>query len=213
MRTKTLLSRYAVAASLALALGGSGLAQSAYTIDSSHSSAQFSVRHMMISNVKGEFTNVTGSIVHDANNPAASKVEASIDASTINTREPKRDAHLKSADFFDTAKFPVLAFKSKKVWKDGQQLKVQGDLTIRGVTREVVWNVEGPAPETKDPWGNVRLGATATTKISRKDWGLTWNQTLEAGGVLVGDEVAITLDIEAVKSAPLTSRTSQSATH
>ncbi len=176
-------------------------AQTTYSIDSSHSSAQFSVRHMMISNVKGEFSNVRGTIVYDPENLGNSSIEAVIDVSSINTREPSRDAHLKSADFFDVAKYPTLAFKSKRIWKKGDELQASGDLTMHGVTREVVLAIEGPTPEAKDPWGNIRFGASATAKLNRKDFGLVWNQALETGGVLVGDAVAITLDIEAVKIA------------
>lgn len=189
---------------LALGLAATAAAQSVYDIDPAHSAAQFGVRHMMISTVKGEFTKVTGTFKYDPANPAASVVEASIDASTINTREPKRDAHLKSADFFDTAKFPLLTFKSKQVTKSGNGLKVAGDLTIHGVKREVVLNVEELTAPQKDPWGFMRIGATATTKIDRKDFGLTWNQALEAGGMLVGDEVAITIDLEGVQRKPAT---------
>ncbi len=167
-----------------------------YTIDTAHSSAQFSVKHLMVSNVKGEFGKVTGKAVWDPNNLAASSVEAVIDASTINTREPKRDEHLKSPDFFDVAKFPSIRFTSKKFYREGGALKIAGNLTLHGVTRAVVLNVDGPTPEIKDPWGNQRIGATASTKINRGDFGLTWNKALEAGGVMVGDEVAITLDIE-----------------
>lgn len=196
-------TRFALSIALGLAgIGGSARAQSTYDIDTAHSAAQFSVRHLMISNVKGEFTRLTGVIVYNPTNPAASKVEATIDATTINTREPKRDAHLKSPDFFDTAKFPTLSFKSKQVVKSGGGLQVKGDLTLHGVTHEVVLAVDGPTPEQKDPWGNARIGATATTKINRKDFGLTWNQALEAGGVMVGDEVTITIDLEAVKRKP-----------
>jgi polyisoprenoid-binding protein YceI len=186
----------------ALVLAATASAQSTYDIDSAHSSAQFSVRHLMISNVRGEFNKVTGTVVYDAANPAASKVDASIDVSTINTREPKRDAHLKSPDFFDAAKYPTMTFKSTQVRKTGGGLEVKGNLTLHGVTREVVLAVEGPTPEQKDPWGNLRVGATASTKINRKDFGLTWNQALETGGVMVGDEIAITIDLEAVKRKP-----------
>jgi polyisoprenoid-binding protein YceI len=190
-------------------LGSLARAQSTYDIDTAHSAAQFSVRHLMISNVKGEFTKVTGTVVYDPANPAASMVEATIDANTINTREPKRDAHLRSPDFFDTAKFPTLTFKSKQVWKSGNTLQVKGDLTLHGVTREVVLGVEGPTHEQKDPWGNLRIGANASTKINRKDFGLTWNQMLETGGVMVGDDVAITIDLEAVKRKPAAAATSK----
>lgn len=170
-----------------------------YEIDSAHSAAHFSVRHLMISNVKGEFSKVTGTVVYDPNNVEAARVNATIDATTINTRDEQRDAHLRSADFFDTEKYPTLTFKSTQVSKSKNKLRVTGDLTIHGVTREVILDVDGPTAEVKDPWGNTRVGATASTKINRKDWGLTWNSALETGGVLVGEEVTITLDIEAVK--------------
>lgn len=183
----------------ALALGAAAHAQSTYDIDSAHSAAQFSVRHLMISNVKGEFTKVTGTVLWNPANPAAGKVEATIDVGTISTREPKRDAHLKSPDFFDAARFPSITFKSRQVSKSASGFQVKGDLTIHGVTREVVLDVEGPTPEQKDPWGNTRIGATASARINRKDFGLGWNQALETGGVMVGDEVAITIDLEAVK--------------
>jgi polyisoprenoid-binding protein YceI len=156
---------------------------------------------MMISNVKGEFGNVTGTIVYDPKNLAASRIDAVIDANSINTREPKRDAHLKSADFFDTAKFPTLTFKSKQISRSGGKLHAKGDLTMHGGTREAVLDVDGPTAEMKDPWGSQRFGASATAKLNRKDWGLVWNQALETGGVMVGDEVTITIDIEATKSA------------
>jgi len=172
-----------------------------WNIDPVHSNAQFKVKHMMISNVKGEFTAVTGSLKYDSANIANSYVEASIDATTINTRDPQRDAHLKSPDFFDAAKFPTLTFKSTSVTKksDGE-LAVAGDLTIHGVTRSVVFEVEGPSAPMKDPWGNVRIGLSATTRINRKDFGLTYNAALEAGGILIGDEVTITLDVQFVKA-------------
>ena len=168
-----------------------------YVIDPSHSTAGFKVRHLMVSNVRGEFSGVAGTVVFDAEDPANSKVEAAIDATTIQTREPQRDQHLKSADFFDVEKFPKITFTSKKVAPVGEgEWRVVGDLTIHGVTKEVVLDVEGPTPEVKDPWGNMKVGATATTKVNRKDFGLVWNVALEAGGVLVGDEVAIQLEIE-----------------
>lgn len=170
-----------------------------YDIDSSHSSAQFTVRHLMISNVKGTFQKVTGSAVYDPKDLASSKLDATIDVTTVDTAEPKRDAHLKSPDFFDVAKYPTMTFKSKKFAKNGEGLKITGDLTIHGVTKEVTFDVEGPIAEIKDPWGNARVGAAATAKISRKDFGLVWNQALEAGGVAVGDEVKISLDAELIK--------------
>jgi len=153
---------------------------------------------MMISSVKGEFTKITGRAVYDPEKPESLSAEATIDVNTINTREPDRDNHLKSADFFDVAKFPTITFKSKRATKGPDGLKLTGDLTIHGVTREVTLDVEGPTPPLKDPWGFTRVGASATTRINRKDFGLTWNQALEAGGVLVGDEVKITVDVELV---------------
>ncbi|HWQ54593.1 MAG TPA: YceI family protein [Bryobacteraceae bacterium] len=175
-------------------------ATSTWTIDPVHSMAEFKVRHMMISNVKGQFTAVTGAMTLDEGDVANSRVEASIEAASINTRDAQRDAHLKSADFFDVEKFPTLSFRSTSVSRSGDgELRATGDLTIHGVTREVVFTVEGPTAPTKDPWGNTRVGLSATTKINRKDFGLTWNAGLEAGGLLVGDDVTITLDVEFVK--------------
>ncbi|MCL5671339.1 MAG: YceI family protein [Acidobacteria bacterium] len=173
----------------------------AWKIDPAHSNAQFSVRHLMISNVKGEFTRVSGQALLDPSNPESLSVEATIDVSTINTREPDRDTHLKSPDFFDVAKYPTLTFKSKGAIAGPDGLKVTGDLTIHGTTREVTIEVDGPTPPLKDPWGNTRLGASASAKINRKDFGLVWNQALETGGVLVGDEVRINLDVELVADA------------
>lgn len=173
-----------------------------WNIDPVHSVAEFKVKHMMISNVKGQFTKISGQLTLDEANIANSRVEASIDAASINTREEQRDAHLKSADFFDVEKFPTLNFKSTGITRDGDgDLKVAGDLMIHGVTRNVVFTVEGPTAPGKDPWGNTRIGLSATTKINRKDYGLTWNAALETGGILVGDEVTITLDVEFVKAA------------
>lgn len=162
--------------------------------------AEFKVKHMMIANVKGQFSKVSGALVLDESNLANSHVEASIEAASIHTRDEQRDAHLKSADFFDVEKFPTLHFKSKSIGivRDGE-LAVEGGLTIHGVTRKVRFDVEGPTPPTKDPWGNTRVGVSASTKINRKDFGLTWNATLETGGILVGDDVTITLEIEFVK--------------
>ncbi len=169
-----------------------------WNFDSAHTHAQFSVRHMMITNVKGEFAGVTGQARFDGSNPESLAVEATIDVSTINTREPDRDKHLKSADFFNVEKYPALTFKSKRTENGPNGLKLIGDLTIHGTTREVTLAVDGPTPPVKDPWGLTRVGASATTKINRKDFGLTWNQALEAGGVLVGDEVKISLEVELV---------------
>jgi polyisoprenoid-binding protein YceI len=198
MTRKTSTLRLAAYALPLVGLLGLGRAQAApWEIDPSHSSAQFSVRHLMVSNVRGEFGKVSGTIDYNDKDPSKSRVEATIDVSSISTREPKRDEHLKSPDFFDVAKFPTITFKSKRVAAAGAgRLKVTGDLSIHGVTREVVLEVEGPAAETKDPWGNLRTGAQATTKINRKDFGLAWNKLLESGGVAVGEEVSITIDVE-----------------
>jgi polyisoprenoid-binding protein YceI len=172
-----------------------------WNIDPAHSVAEFKVKHMMISNVKGQFAKITGTLTLDESDVAKSRVEAVIDAASIETRDAQRDAHLKSADFFDVEKAPTLSFTSTKVSlvRDGE-LAVEGNLTIRGVTRKVVFSVEGPTPPAKDPWGNTRVAVSATTKINRKDFGLTWNAALETGGILVGDEVTITLDAEFVKA-------------
>ncbi|HEX3987130.1 MAG TPA: YceI family protein [Acidobacteriaceae bacterium] len=173
-----------------------------WKIDPVHSVAEFRVKHMMISNVRGQFTGVTGSLTYDAANLEKSHVEASVDVATINTHDVQRDGHLKSPEFFDAEKFPVLTFRSSRVVRraDGT-LVVAGPLTIHGATHEVEFSVEGPTPPTKDPWGNTRIGVSATTKIDRRDFGLTFNAALETGGVLVGEEVTITLELEFVQQA------------
>jgi polyisoprenoid-binding protein YceI len=172
-----------------------------WNIDPAHSGAEFKVKHMMISNVKGHFSKISGSLTLNPSDLASSHVEASIDASSIETREPQRDAHLKSADFLDVEKFPTLSFKSTRIKVVGEgELSVEGDLTIHGVTKPVRFAVEGPTAPMKDPWGNSRVGISATTKINRKDFGLTWNTLLEAGGIAVGEEVTITLDVEFLKA-------------
>ena len=176
-------------------------ATTTWNIDPAHATAEFKVKHMMIANVKGHFSKVTGVLYHDETDPAKSRVEAVIEAASIETREPQRDAHLKSADFLHVEQFPTLSFKSTGIKVAGEgELKVEGDLTIRGVTRKVTFAVEGPTPPAKDPWGNTRIAVSATTKINRKDFGLTWNAALETGGILVGDEVTITLDVQFVKA-------------
>lgn len=174
-----------------------------YTIDSSHSSATFAVAHLGISKVKGEFADVQGRVVYDPADPSAAKVEAVIGVATIATRDEKRDAHLRSADFFDTEKFPTMTFASTKVEPAGEdKLKVTGNLTIRDVTKAVVLDVEGPTGEIKDPWGVFRRAASARTVISRKDFGMTWNTLLETGGLLVGDKVEISLEVEMMAQTP-----------
>jgi polyisoprenoid-binding protein YceI len=174
---------------------------STWNIDPAHSLAEFKVKHMMIANVKGQFSKVSGALFLDETDLANSRVEATIEAASIHTRDEQRDAHLKSADFFDVEKFPTLHFKSNgiSIVKDGE-LSVEGDLTIRGVTRKVRFAVEGPTPPTKDPWGNTLVAISAITRINRKDFGLNWNAALETGGILVGDEVTITLEVEFVRA-------------
>jgi polyisoprenoid-binding protein YceI len=172
-----------------------------WEIDPMHTNVQFIVRHMMISNVRGEFTKTTGKISSDGKDPNAVKIEAVIDASSLNTRVGQRDAHLKSPDFLDVQKFPTITFKSKKVEAAGEgKWKLTGGLTLHGVTRDVVLDVDGPTPEVTDPMGLKRVGASATTTISRKDFGITWNKALETGGVVVGDDLKIEIDLEAVKN-------------
>ena len=171
----------------------------AWELDPAHSHAQFKVRHMMISNVKGEFGKITGTVQIDKNDITKSSVEAAIDAAGINTREDQRDTHLKSADFLDVAHYPTLSFRSTSISRSGDGLRLTGDLTIHGVTKPVTFEVEGPTPETKDPWGSTRMGVEASATIDRKDFGLVWNSSLETGGVLVGEKVAITVDAELLK--------------
>ena len=173
---------------------------STWNIDPDHSSAGFKVKHLMVSNVNGNFNKHTGVVEIDDKDITKSTVQVTIDTNSINTNVQKRDEHLRSADFFDVAKYPTMTFVSKKVARDGKdKLKVTGDLTLHGVTKEVVLDVEGPSVESKDPWGNIRKGATAITKINRKDFGLAWNAALETGGVVVGDDVNIILEIEMIK--------------
>jgi polyisoprenoid-binding protein YceI len=172
-----------------------------YKIDPAHSSAQFLVRHMMITNVRGAFSGVQGTIEYDSVHPHESRIDVVIDASKINTLDDQRDAHLKSADFLHVEQHPTITFKSKKIVSSGdREWKIAGDLTIHGVTKEVVLNAEGPTPEGKDPFGNTRIGASASAKIKRSDFGLTWNAALETGGILVGDELKIELEVSAIRA-------------
>ena len=170
-----------------------------WKIDPAHSSAQFVVRHMMITNVRGGFSGVQGTVVYDPADLNASSVDVTIDKNTLSTGDATRDTHVKSADFLDVEKYPTITFKSKKITKDGDGLKVTGDLTLHGVTKEVALNVEGPTEEQKDPWGNIRVGASATTKIKRSDFGLTWNAALETGGIMLGDDLKLELDVSLIK--------------
>jgi polyisoprenoid-binding protein YceI len=172
---------------------------STWNIDPEHSSAQFKVRHLMVSHVKGGFGKVSGVVTIDDRDIAKSRVTAVIDTSSIDSGVAKRDAHLKSADFLDVEKYPTMTFTSTRIDKKGDgNLRMTGNLTLHGVTRPVVLEVEGPTAQVKDPMGNVRRGASATTRISRKDFGLVWNKALEAGGVAVGDDVDISIEVELI---------------
>jgi polyisoprenoid-binding protein YceI len=186
-----------------LVLAVAGFAQSGtWQIDPAHSAAQFSVRHMMISNVKGAFTKVSGTVQYDPANLTRTAVEATIDAASVDTRVEARDKDLRSTNFFDVEKYPTLAFKSKRAEVAGGKLRLVGDLTMHGVTKEVVLQVDDITQPVKDAGGNLHVGATATTKVNRKDFGLMWNHMIEGGGAVVGDEVSITLDVELIKRAP-----------
>jgi polyisoprenoid-binding protein YceI len=172
----------------------------AWTVDPTHSHAEFAVRHLMISTVKGRFAEVTGTLIGDEHHPEEASIELTIPAAGIDTREDQRDAHLRSADFFDAAAHPVIRFRSTRIARAGNgNFSVTGDLTIRGVARQVTLDVV-PGGRVRDPWGNERLGYSATTTINRKDFGLLWNQALETGGVLVGDEVKVSVELELVRN-------------
>ena len=176
-------------------------ARTTWAIDPVHSSVEFAVRHLMITTVKGRFTDVKGTVVLDSAQPGRSSVDITVAVASIDTREAQRDAHLRSADFFDVEKFPTLTFRSTAVRElSPEAFTLVGDLTIHGVTREVVLDVAAEG-QSKDPWGGERAGYSATTKIKRSDFGLTWNQLLETGGLAVSDDVRITLDVQLVKQA------------
>jgi polyisoprenoid-binding protein YceI len=187
---------------LAVAAPAAALAQtSTWALDGSHAHASFTVRHLVISNVRGEFGKVSGTVSLDEKDLTKSSVQTTIEAASIDTGVADRDKHLRSPDFFDVEKFPTITFKSTKIEKAGQgKLKVTGDLTMKGVTKAVVLAVDGPTAEIKDPWGKTRRGLSASATINRKDWGLTWSKTIEAGPV-VGDEVKIEIEAELIKQA------------
>jgi polyisoprenoid-binding protein YceI len=190
---------------LAGALGlPAAAATSTWQVDPNHSSAQFAVRHLAISTVRGAFTKVSGMVQFDDKDVAKSTVEVTIDAASVDTRVADRDKDLRSDHFFDVEKYPTLTFKSTKVEQaEPGKLRVTGDLTIHGVTKQVVLDVEGPTLPVKDPWGNQRVAANATTKVNRQDFGVKWNAKMDNGGWVVGDDVAITIDVELVqKGAP-----------
>jgi polyisoprenoid-binding protein YceI len=192
--------RIAIASAIVLLTSLSALAQtSTWNIDPAHSTAQFTVRHLAISNVSGNFTKVTGSVVLNEKDITQSQVSASIDVSSVDTRVEARNKDLKSPNFFDVEKYPTIEFKSKRIVNDGGKLQVIGDLTIHGTTREVTLDVDGPTPELADPWGNSRRGISATTTINRRDFNLTYNNLLKTGEAVVGDNVKIQIDAEMVK--------------
>jgi len=192
------MRRILIASALTVTLGLPMSGRAAmYEVDSAHTSAQFAIRHLMVSTVRGDFRKVTGMVTLDEKDVTKSTIEATIDVASINTGNEKRDEHLRSPDFFDVAKYPTMTFKSKKVEKTGEgKYRAIGDLTLRGVTKEVVLDFEGNLTPVKDPMGKTRIGGMATTKINRKDFGLAWNKALETGGVVVGDEATITIDTE-----------------
>jgi polyisoprenoid-binding protein YceI len=189
-----------LAAALALVPGVAVAAPVTWQIDPAHSVASFAVKHMMVSTVRGEFGKLTGTVTTEGADWKTAKVEATVDATTINTREPKRDTHLRGPDFFDVDRFPTLTFKSTKVEASGNGYRLTGDLTIHGVSKSVTFDVQPPSAEWKNLAGKTVVGTSATAKINRKDFGLNWNKPLDkAGGMLVGDEVTITLDLELAK--------------
>jgi len=200
MRRRSMGRFYLMGGAVLLSILPAAAPAGTWELDPAHTSVQFKVRHMMVSNVRGDFEKVSGNVTYDEDDISRSSANITIDANSINTRVAKRDKHLKSPDFLDAEKHPLLVFRSKRVETAGEgKLTVTGDLTIRGVTREVVLDVEGPTPPVKDLQGKMRVGGTASTKINRKDFGLTWNKAIETGGVVVGDEVEITIDIELVR--------------
>ena len=194
-------SKWVVAAGLGTVLSMSAVAgPTTWRIDPKHSAAQFGVTHLMLSTVRGEFHNLSGTIVVDDKDITKSTVSVTIEATTLDTREPDRDKDVKSANFLDVEKFPTFTFKSTKVEQAGAgKLKVTGDLTIHGVTKSVVLDVDGPKAPIKDPWGLQRSAISATTKINRKDFGVNWAKTMDTGGAIVGDEISITLDVEMIQ--------------
>lgn len=200
-----MLRRALTVACAAAVLAGPAAADTTWEIDPAHTSVQFAVRHMMVSTVRGAFGKVTGTVAADDKDLARSKVQATIDASTIDTRDAKRDEHLRSADFLDVARFPTITFVSKKIEPAGSgRWKMTGDLTLHGVTREVVLDVEAPGTSIKDFQGKTRSGARATTKINRKDFGVVWNKALDGGGIAVGDDLDIVIDVEGVQKTAAT---------
>ncbi len=196
-----LLSKITFGAALTAAMAFSATAATTtWQIDPAHTAASFAVKHLMISTVRGEFKGVTGTVNWDDQDITKSTVDVTIDAKTVDTSEPQRDKDLKSDKFFDVEKYPTITFKSKKVEQvSAGKLKVTGELTIHGITKEAVLDVEGPSASVKDPWGNTRVAISATTKVNRQDYGVKWNANIDGGGVVVGDDVNITIDMEMIK--------------
>ena len=196
------MRRLLFALAIVCAAASAARATSSWDIDPAHTSAQFAVKHLMVSTVRGTLGAVTGTAVFDEADISKSSVQATIDVAGIDTREAKRDAHLKSPEFLDAAKFPTITFKSKKVESVGaDKFKITGDLTIRGVTKEVTLDVEGTPKPLNDPFGKVRMGGSAHTRINRQDFGVNFSKTMDNGGLVVGNDVDVTIDIEIVKKA------------
>jgi len=175
------------------------MSRATYTIDPSHSHASFAIRHMMVSTVRGEFQRFSGEVSWDPAQPEGTTANVTLETASIATHDEKRDAHLRSADFFDAETHPAITFVSRRTEASGEGFTLFGDLSMHGVTKEVALAVSDITPEARDPWGQLRVGGTATTKVKRSDFGLQWNVALEAGGVLVGDEVKIQLDLALIK--------------
>ena len=197
------LVRYVLSVMITLMLlAPAAVSASTWKINPDHSSIQFQVRYMSLVNVKGAFDKFQGDVTLDEKNPSKSSFEVTVESASINTGVEKRDEHLRTDDFFDCPKYPTIRFVSKKVIPAGKQkLKVIGDLTMLGVTKEVVLHVDGPTPEIKDPWGNIRRGATARTRVNRHDFGMTWNRALDAGGIMISKMVDVIMEVELVKAA------------
>jgi polyisoprenoid-binding protein YceI len=195
------LARFTLAATIAATLAvSSPAAVTTWQIDPAHTAAGFSVKHMMIATVRGQFKGVTGTVNWDDQDISNSIVDVTIDANTVDTGEPKRDADLKSANFFDVANYPTITFKSTKIERiSAAKMKVAGNLTIHGITKPVVLDVEGPSGAIKDPYGKTRVALNATTTVNRMDYGVKWNAKMDGGGIVVGDDVNINIDLEMIK--------------
>lgn len=195
------LARLTLAATIAAILAvSSPAATTTWQVDPAHTAAGFSVKHMMIATVRGQFKGVTGTVNWDDQDISNSIVDVTIDANTVDTGEPKRDADLKSANFFDVAHYPTITFKSTKIERiSAAKMKVAGNLTIHGITKPVVLDVEGPSGAIKDPYGNTRVALNATTTVNRMDYGVKWNAKMDGGGIVVGDDVNINIDLEMIK--------------